>query len=92
MESGVIEVSLGAKDSFRITRWKVKPGTKISKGCLLGLYETQADKQILKLKAEKNHVGTVMEVLVQEKEVVEGKGSDWGSISKGNRTALKDHC
>ena len=73
METGVVQVSIDIQDSFRVTRWKVKPGTKISKGCLLGLYETQTDKQIRKLKAEKNHVGTVIEVLAKEKEVVGGE-------------------
>ena len=72
MEAGVIDVVLDVKDSCRITRWKVKPGTKISKGCLLGLYETEVDKQTLKLKAGKNHVGTVIQVLVKEKDLVDG--------------------
>ena len=72
-EEGVVDVLIDVKDSFRITRWKVKAGTKISKGCLLALYETQSDKKTLKLKADKNHVGTVMEVVVKEKDSVDGK-------------------
>ena len=72
-KEAVVDVSIDVKDTFRITRWKVKAGTKISKGCLLALYETQSDKKTLKLKADKNHVGTVMEVVVQEKESVDGK-------------------
>ena len=71
-EEGVVDVVIDDKDSFQITRWKVKAGTKISKGCLLGLYETQSDKKTLKLKADKNHVGTVMQVVVKEKEVIDG--------------------
>lgn len=44
---------------IKVTKWKVKKGSKVGKGGLLCLYETD-DKKNLKLKS--NMVGTVLEL------------------------------
>ena len=55
----------------KITKWKVKRGTRVYSGSLLALYETDESKTVLKLKA--NEVGTVLELLVEpDQEVLPG--------------------
>jgi hypothetical protein len=62
MESGdrgvVSWISPTGDKPIKVTKWKVKQGSKVGKGTLLCLYETE-DKKNLKLKS--NMVGTVLE-------------------------------
>ena len=59
-DSGIVSWISPTEDKpIKVTKWKVKKGSKVGKGALLCLYET-TDKKNLKLKS--NMVGTVLEL------------------------------
>ena len=59
-DSGIVSWISPTEDKpIKVTKWKVKKGSKVGKGALLCLYET-TDKKNLKFKS--NMVGTVLEL------------------------------
>ena len=64
-------INFPGKHAGKITKWKVKKGTRVYSGSLLALYEIGENKAVMKLKA--TGVGTVLELLVQaDQEVLPG--------------------
>ena len=64
-------ISFPGNHPGKITKWKVKRGTRLYAGSLLALYETGDTKGIQKLKA--TGVGTVLKLLVdQDQEIIPG--------------------
>ncbi|KAK2166780.1 hypothetical protein LSH36_35g02005 [Paralvinella palmiformis] len=65
-------VTVPGNQSFKITKWKVKKGQKVTQGILLALYQVLGSDKIVKLKC--SYVGTVTELLLKEGQ--EGKPGD----------------
>lgn len=57
-------VTVPGNQSFKITKWKVKKGQKVTQGILLALYQVLGSDKIVKLKC--SYVGTVTELLLKE--------------------------
>lgn len=56
-------VTFPGSEPGKITKWKVKKGTKVFSGSLLALYQLEGQEGVLRLKA--TGVGTVLELLVE---------------------------
>ena len=64
MAASVISIRLPGKNHGKITKWKVKAGSKVYVGSLLALYESPEGSQAQKLKA--TEVGTVKALVAEE--------------------------
>ncbi|XP_070575591.1 RNA polymerase II subunit A C-terminal domain phosphatase-like [Ptychodera flava] len=68
-------VCLPGTISCRIAKWKVKPGSTISQGSVLALYETVNsengdNRPVEKLKLKSNEAGTVQELVAKEGQTI----------------------
>ncbi len=70
-QSTMASTSFPGSKPGKITKWKVKKGTRVYVGSLMAFYEVEGSKTLLKLKA--TGVGTVLELLVSpEQEIMPG--------------------
>ncbi|KAK3086847.1 hypothetical protein FSP39_024385 [Pinctada imbricata] len=89
METSEVEVRAPGDKSIKISRWKVKSGSKVGRGALLALYETAVTKG---LKLKSTMVGTVSEVLATDADFIPSGTVLLKMLPCSHPVVMKDMC